>query len=84
MNKRIIIFGGDGFCGWPTALFLSRSGYDVTIVDNLSRRNIDNELEAYSLTPLQPIGTRTRVWKELPEKQSISSISTLPKTTTAF
>ena len=64
-NNRVIIFGGDGFCGWPTSLFLSKHGYDVTIVDNLSRRNIDNELEAYSLTPIQPIGTRLRAWKEL-------------------
>ena len=62
--KNIIIFGGDGFCGWPTALYLSQQGYDITIVDNLSRRNIDNELEAYSLTPIQPMGTRLRVWKE--------------------
>ena len=64
MNKNIIIFGGDGFCGWPTALFLSKNGYDVTIVDNLSRRNIDNELEAYSLTPIQPMGTRLKVWEQ--------------------
>ena len=59
---KVIVLGGDGFCGWPTALFLSKNGYDVTIVDNLSRRNIDNELEAYSLTPIQPMGTRLRVW----------------------
>lgn len=65
MNDKIIVFGGDGFCGWPTSLFLSKSGYDVTIVDNLSRRNIDNELEAYSLTPIQSMGTRLRTWKEL-------------------
>jgi len=68
-NNRVIIFGGDGFCGWPTSLFLSKHGYDVTIVDNLSRRNIDNELEAYSLTPIQPIGTRLRAWKELTGKK---------------
>ncbi len=64
MNKNIIIFGGDGFCGWPTALFLSKHGYDVTIVDNLSRRNIDNELEAFSLTPIQPMGSRLKVWEK--------------------
>ena len=65
MNKRIIIFGGDGFCGWPTALYLSKNGYDITIVDNLSRRDIDNELQAYSLTPIQPMGTRLKAWKEI-------------------
>ncbi len=57
--------GGDGFCGWPTSLHLSARGYDVSIVDNLSRRNIDNELEAASLTPIRPIGERLRAWKEL-------------------
>ena len=64
MNKKVIILGGDGFCGWPTALHLSKIGFDVTIVDNLSRRNIDNELEAYSLTPIKPMGERIRAWKE--------------------
>ena len=64
MGKNVVIFGGDGFCGWPTSLYLSRHGYDVTIVDNLSRRNIDNELEAYSLTPIQPMGTRLKAWED--------------------
>jgi UDP-sulfoquinovose synthase len=62
---RILVLGGDGFCGWPTALHFSARGHDVTIVDNLSRRNIDNELEASSLTPIRPIGERVRAWKEL-------------------
>jgi len=62
---KILILGGDGFCGWPTALHLSRLGHEIVIVDNLSRRNIDNELEASSLTPIQPMGIRRRVWKEL-------------------
>jgi len=69
MNDSIIVFGGDGFCGWPTSLFLSKHGYNVTIVDNLSRRNIDNELEAYSLTPIQPMGTRLNVWRDLTGKE---------------
>jgi UDP-sulfoquinovose synthase len=62
---KILILGGDGFCGWPTALHLSARGHDVSIVDNLSRRNIDNELEASSLTPIRPIGERLRAWKEV-------------------
>ena len=61
----ILILGGDGFCGWPTALHLSAQGHSVVIADNLSRRAIDNELEAQSLTPIQPMGTRIRVWREL-------------------
>ena len=62
---KVIILGGDGFCGWPNALYLSNRGHDVTIVDNLSRREIDLELEVDSLTPIRPIGERIRVWKEL-------------------
>jgi UDP-sulfoquinovose synthase len=61
---KILLLGGDGFCGWPTALHLSARDHDVVIVDNLSRRNIDNELEASSLTPIRPIGERIRAWKE--------------------
>lgn len=37
-KKKIVVLGGDGFCGWPTSLYLSDKGHDVTIVDNLSRR----------------------------------------------
>ncbi len=62
---RILILGGDGFCGWPTALHLSAAGHQVAIVDNLSRRNIDNELEVSSLTPISPMGVRLDAWKEL-------------------
>jgi UDP-sulfoquinovose synthase len=60
---RILVLGGDGFCGWPTALHLSENGHDVVIVDNLSRRNIDNELEVGSLTPISPMSVRLRAWK---------------------
>ena len=61
---RIIVLGGDGFCGWPTSVYLSDKGHEVAIVDNLSRRNIDNELEVSSLTPIAPMGTRLQAWKE--------------------
>ncbi len=60
--------GGDGFCGWPTALHLSNIGHDIIIVDNLSRRNIDNELEVSSLTPIVPIGQRLATWKSVKGK----------------
>jgi UDP-sulfoquinovose synthase len=62
---RILVLGGDGFCGWPTSLYLSDRGHQVTIVDNLSRRKIDIELEVESLTPIRPIGERLRVWQEV-------------------
>lgn len=65
---KVLVLGGDGFCGWPTSLHLSDVGHDVTIVDNLSRREIDLELEVESLTPIRPMGERIRVWKELTGK----------------
>ena len=52
-SKKVLVLGGDGFCGWPTSLYLSDRGHDVVIVDNLSRRNIDIELGCDSLTPIQ-------------------------------
>ena len=66
---KVFVLGGDGFCGWPTSLHLSDLGHEVTIVDNLSRREIDLELEVESLTPIRPMGERIRVWKELTGKQ---------------
>jgi hypothetical protein len=52
-KKKILVLGGDGFCGWPTSLYLSDKGHDVVIVDNLSRRKIDLDLGCDSLTPIQ-------------------------------
>ena len=63
--KRIVVIGGDGFCGWPTALHLSRKGHEVMIVDNLSRRRIDEELGVESLTPIAPIEERIAAWQEV-------------------
>ena len=62
---RILVLGGDGFCGWPTSLHLSMQGHEVTVVDNLSRRNIDNELQVQSLTPIRSITTRLGAWKKI-------------------
>jgi UDP-sulfoquinovose synthase len=67
-KKKVIVLGGDGFCGWATALHLSEKGHEVIIVDNLSRRNIDNELECDSLTPIQPMSIRLKAWKEVSGK----------------
>ena len=61
---KVFILGGDGFCGWPTSLHLSNLGHEVVIIDNLSRRNIDNELGTNSLTPILPIDKRIAVWQE--------------------
>ncbi|MGP4059958.1 NAD-dependent epimerase/dehydratase family protein [Halobacillus sp. H74] len=62
---RIIVAGGDGFCGWPTALYLSKQGHDVTIVDNLVRREYDEELHSNSVTPIASLEDRVAKWKEV-------------------
>ena len=62
---KILILGGDGFCGWPTALHLSKAGHDIAIIDNLSRRKIDVELEVESLTPILHINSRIDAWNEI-------------------
>ncbi|MDO5033054.1 NAD-dependent epimerase/dehydratase family protein [Corynebacterium sp.] len=61
---KVAILGGDGFCGWPASLYLSDQGHEVIIVDNLSRRAIDKELQAESLTPIASIEERLVAWKE--------------------
>ncbi|GKX35097.1 MAG: NAD-dependent dehydratase [Rhizobiaceae bacterium MnEN-MB40S] len=61
---KIAVLGGDGFVGWPTSLHLSQLGHDVHIIDNLSRRWIDTELGVQSLTPMDSIQERTRIWHE--------------------
>ncbi|GAB3939233.1 NAD-dependent epimerase/dehydratase family protein [Corynebacterium tapiri] len=66
---KVAILGGDGFCGWPASLYLSDQGHDVVIVDNLSRRAIDEELGAESLTPIASIDDRLAAWEEVSGKK---------------
>ncbi len=65
---KICVLGGDGYCGWATALYLSGQGHAVAVVDNFVRRQWDFELGAQSLTPIQPLADRLRVWQELTGK----------------
>jgi UDP-sulfoquinovose synthase len=62
---RIAVLGGDGYCGWPTALYLSQRGNEVAIVDNFFRRLWDHELGAPTLTPIRPLPERLRAWHRL-------------------
>jgi UDP-sulfoquinovose synthase len=62
---RIAVLGGDGFVGWPTSLHLSDLGHEIHIIDNLSRRWIDAELGVQSLTPMDSIQERCRIWHEV-------------------
>ncbi len=62
---KICVLGGDGYCGWATALFLSKRGHRVAIVDNFSRRQWDFEIGVQTLTPIQPLAERLRIWQEM-------------------
>ena len=62
---RILVLGGDGYLGWPTAMYLSRNGHEVAVLDNSVRRQYDHELGSGSLVPIESLHTRVRVWEEL-------------------
>lgn len=62
---RVLVAGGDGFCGWPTALYLSAQGYEVLVADNFSRRGWDEELGTESLTRISGLEDRVNRWREL-------------------
>jgi len=66
---RIAVLGGDGYCGWATALYLSNRGHSVAIVDNFIRRQWDFELGVQTLTPIRPLSHRLKIWQELTGKQ---------------
>jgi UDP-sulfoquinovose synthase len=62
---RILVLGGDGYLGWPTALHLSRRGHDVGVVDNFVRRQYDHEMGVDSLVPISQLQLRVRIWEEV-------------------
>ena len=61
----ILVLGGDGYLGWPTALHLSEVGHEVAVADNFVRRQYDFEMGVDSLVPIEALQTRVRVWQEL-------------------
>jgi UDP-sulfoquinovose synthase len=65
---KVLVIGGDGYCGWATALYLSNRGYEVGILDNMVRRHWDMELCVETLTPIAPIQSRIQRWKDLTGK----------------
>ncbi|MHB1550445.1 MAG: NAD-dependent epimerase/dehydratase family protein [Vulcanimicrobiaceae bacterium] len=77
---RILVIGGDGYCGWATALHLSARGHDVTIVDNLIRRRWDAELGITSLTRIAPIESRLREWHD----RTSRTLAYLPRDVTVY
>ncbi len=62
---NIAVFGGDGYCGWATALYLSKKGHSIAIIDNFSRREWDYDLGVQTLTPIRPLPERLEIWREL-------------------
>ena len=62
---RVLILGGDGYLGWPTAMQLSQRGHEVAVVDNMARRGYDNELGAESLVPIASLQERIALWESL-------------------
>jgi len=65
---KVLVIGGDGYCGWATALYLSNKGYEVGIIDSLVRRHWDRELGVDTLTPIAPIQKRIQRWQDLTGK----------------
>ena len=61
---RVLVLGGDGYLGWPTALHLSDRGHDVAVLDNFARRGYDDELGVCSLVPIEDLTTRVAAWEE--------------------
>ncbi|MGH3377045.1 MAG: NAD-dependent epimerase/dehydratase family protein, partial [Actinoallomurus sp.] len=65
---RILVLGGDGYLGWPTALHLSQCGHEVAVADNFVRRQYDLEMGVDTLVPIESLQTRAEVWRELTGK----------------
>ncbi|HEY6466189.1 MAG TPA: NAD-dependent epimerase/dehydratase family protein [Candidatus Acidoferrales bacterium] len=65
---KIAVLGGDGYCGWATALYLSKKGHSVAILDSFIRRHWDNELGVQTLTPIRTLPERLRTWQEVSGK----------------
>ncbi|WP_273847009.1 UDP-sulfoquinovose synthase [Rubrobacter calidifluminis] len=74
---RVMVLGGDGYCGWPTSLHLSDCGHEVIIVDNFVRRQIDHELGVQSLTPIATLKQRVRAWKEVSGQEIVVEVGDL-------
>lgn len=66
---RILILGGDGYLGWPTALRFSARGHEVSVVDNFSRRRWHTEHGTASLTPIAELDERIAAWREVSGEQ---------------
>ncbi|UEQ05710.1 NAD-dependent epimerase/dehydratase family protein [Halomonas profundus] len=64
MASHILILGGDGYLGWPTAMYFSQRGYEVTVVDNYMRRHACDEIDVGMLYPVPTLQARAKIWHE--------------------
>ena len=76
---RVLILGGDGYLGWPTAMRFSGQGHDVAVVDNFARRRWVEEAGASSLTPIASFEDRIDAWRRCPARPSSCSSATSPR-----
>ena len=74
---KVLVLGGDGYLGWPTALHLSQVGHDVAVADNFARRGYDNEMGVDSLVPIESLRARIATWRELTGKTIASYVGDL-------
>ncbi|WP_026452877.1 NAD-dependent epimerase/dehydratase family protein [Saccharomonospora iraqiensis] len=74
---RVLVLGGDGYLGWPTALHLSDSGHEIAVVDNFARRGYDTELGSQSLVPIEDLDVRVAAWKEVSGNEITSYVGDL-------
>ena len=74
---KVLVLGGDGYLGWPTALHLSEVGHDVAVADNFARRGYDHEMGVDSLVPIESLQSRIAVWHELTGKSIASYVGDL-------
>lgn len=65
MSQRILVLGGDGYLGWPTAMAFSRAGHHVAVVDNFAKRQWELEIGVRPLFPIPTLHERVRAWKEI-------------------
>jgi UDP-sulfoquinovose synthase len=74
---RVLILGGDGYLGWPTAMRFSSKGHDVTVVDNFARRRWVEKGGSDSLTPIASLDERIAAWKEVSGKEITAEVGAI-------
>ena len=67
--NHVLILGGDGYLGWPTAMYFSIRGHKVTVVDNYFRRNACKELDTGMLYPVPSLLERAKIWHKITGKE---------------